>query len=192
MATATTGTRGVPTADEVQAVIAACSPTTRTGLRNRALIMAMWRAGLRPGEALGALVPDVHLDEGWMLVQRDSGAREVALDRPCRAAMRRWLEARADMVPGDPDGVLFCTGAGKPLHASYVRDLLARLAARAGVGNRVHALGLRYSLARDLAAEGVSTEVIEAQLGVGRPEGVGRFLPVPGREELVRTIGARR
>lgn len=38
---------------EVQALIAACSPTSRSGSRNRALLTLLYRSGLRISEAIG-------------------------------------------------------------------------------------------------------------------------------------------
>ena len=40
------------TTDEAGALIGACSPRCPTGLRNRALIVTLWRGGLRCSEAL--------------------------------------------------------------------------------------------------------------------------------------------
>jgi integrase/recombinase XerD len=39
------------TPSEVKGLLAACSPRSPTGLRNRALIVILWRAGLRSAEA---------------------------------------------------------------------------------------------------------------------------------------------
>ena len=60
---------------------------------------------------------------------------------------------------------LFCTLAGGPLDPSYVRQLLPRLAPRAGVDKRVHAHGLRHTHAAELADEGYPVNFIQDQLG---------------------------
>ena len=56
-------------------------------------------------------------------------------------------------------------GRGKTDRSSYVRRLLPKLAARAGIDKRVHAHGLRHSHATELVAAGVPLHVIAGQLG---------------------------
>lgn len=53
---------------------------------------------------------------------------------------------------------MFCTLAGEPLDASYVRRLLPRLARKAGIDKPVHAHGLRH--AAELAAEGLPMNLV--------------------------------
>ena len=50
------------TVDEVRELLRACSPRAPTGIRNRALIVLGWRAGLRVGEALSLLPRDLDPD----------------------------------------------------------------------------------------------------------------------------------
>ena len=94
----------------------------------------MYRSGLRPGEALALMPGDVDLEAGTVAVPPRKGGRAAA-DR------RRRHHPRAGRAPGwrgaaergiGPDRPLFCTLAGEPLKAAYVRELLPRLARRAG------------------------------------------------------------
>ena len=50
------------TAEEVERLIRACSNHAPTGVRNRALIVVLWRGGLRIGEALALEIVDAWLD----------------------------------------------------------------------------------------------------------------------------------
>ena len=54
----------VLTEDEVRCLLRACSPKAATGIRNRAVIAALYRGGLRIGEAL-ALAPKRPRRCGW-------------------------------------------------------------------------------------------------------------------------------
>ena len=54
------------TAEEVKALIRACSKRACTGVRNRALIAVLYRAGLRIGEALALLPKDLDAQAGTL------------------------------------------------------------------------------------------------------------------------------
>jgi site-specific recombinase XerD len=91
---------------------------------------------------------------------------------------------------GDVNRPTLCSKK-KPLSQAYVRELLPRLADRAGLSTRVHAMGLRYACAAELAGEGVPTEVIEAQLGIRPQSSVARYLPQPDIDEVVSVMRGR-
>ena len=144
----------------------ACGRYTPTGLRNRALIAMLYRAGLRINEALSLYPKDLDLIDGSVRVLNGKGGRSrtVGLDPGAAAIIERWLEARSrlDLTGRQP---LFCTFRGERMGAAYVRVMLKRLAARAGIDKRVHAHGLRHTHAAQLRAEGVDIAIISRQLG---------------------------
>ncbi|MGB1627481.1 MAG: site-specific integrase, partial [Miltoncostaeaceae bacterium] len=49
-------------ASEALSLLETSSDRTSTGRRNRALIALLWRAGLRPGEALSLPASDINVD----------------------------------------------------------------------------------------------------------------------------------
>jgi len=61
---------------------------------------------------------------------------------------------------------------GNAMSDAYVRRLLKRLAAKAGIDKRVHAHGLRHTHAAQLRAEGVDIAIISRQLGHAAPRAV--------------------
>ncbi len=163
------------TADDVRALLAACSSTAPTGVRNRALVAVLYRAGLRLDEALALLPGDVDAGAGVIRVGDGGHGRMAGIDAAALAIVAEWLEVRAALGLGG--GVpLFCTLSGGPLHPAYVRQLLPRLAAKAGIGKRVHAQGLRHTHAAELAAEGLPAELIQAQLGHESLASTDRYL----------------
>lgn len=153
---------------EVRALLAACDGTTLTGLRNRALLVVLWRAGLRCREALQLRPSDVDFGAGTIRVLRGKGgkARTVGIDPEALAEVRAWLGARD--AAGIGSGPLFCTVQGHPggpMAPRYVRNMVAAVGARAGVGHRVHAHGLRHTMAVELVREGWPVPLISRQLG---------------------------
>ena len=152
--------------DEVLALIKAASHRAPTGVRNRALIVLLWRGGLRIAEALALLPKDLSADDGTVRVLRGKGnkSRVVPLDPEAFAVVQRWAEKREKLGIG-PRRTLICTLAGEPMKDAYVRVMLPRLAKRAGIVKRVHAHGLRHTYAVELRKEGVDVGVISKALG---------------------------
>lgn len=173
-------------AAEALALLGVSSDQTSTGRRNRALIALLWRAGLRPGEALSVSPADLDLAAGSLTV----ADRVVGLDALAVQELSNWLARRAESGLTD-DGPLISTLQGKPLSQAYVRELLPRLADRAGLEGRVHAMGLRYACAAEMAGEGIATEIIESQLGIRPQSSVARYLPIPDDADVVAAMAAR-
>ena len=71
-----------PTVEEIIAVMRAAGDGA-DGARLRALIVILWRAGLRIGEALDLAETDLDASRGAVLVRRGKGGRrrEVGMDR---------------------------------------------------------------------------------------------------------------
>jgi site-specific recombinase XerD len=180
------------TPEDVRALMAACSATAPTGVRNRALVATLYRAGLRLEEALAVLPADVDAAEGLVRVGARTGGHErsAGIDTAAMVIVERWLAARAALGVGD-DAPLFCTLAGGPLQPAYVRQLLPRLAEKAGIDKRVHAQGLRYTHAAELAAEGLPAELIQAQLGHESLASTDRYLRRMSPDERIGALRRR-
>lgn len=169
----------VATPAEVAAIIAQCSLRAPTGIRNRALLVLLYRSGLRIGEALALRPADLDLRHHRVRVLHGKGSRTTGKGsasggRSGKATMRsvhpdasdalaRWLDRRRAL--GIRGGPLFCTLEGGKLSAGYVRDALARYARRAGVTRRVTPHTLRHTYAAELEAAGVSPLRISKALG---------------------------
>jgi site-specific recombinase XerD len=156
------------TQEEAAGLVATCNG--RDEARNRALLVILWRCGLRCAEACALRLDDLReLGEGRVEVrvqkpkglERGAFVRAVGLDPKSAGIVRTWLEARG----ARSNRLLFLTSSGKPLQTSYVRQLLPRLGARAGIARRVHPHGLRHTFARELAEEGFNVREIQVALG---------------------------
>lgn len=153
------------TAAEVDALLRGCSQRAPTGLRNRALIVVMYRAGLRVSEAVDLRASDVDYGKGTIRVRDGKGhkPRTVAVDDGALVVVARWADRRRAL--GFTRGPLLCTLKGTRMSPRYAGALLHRLGAKAGIDKRVHPHGLRHTHAAELAAEGVPINVISKQLG---------------------------
>jgi site-specific recombinase XerD len=154
--------------------------------------VVLWRGGLRVSEALALQAKDFDPDAGTIRVLHGKGdeARTVALDPQAFALVERWLRLRT-MLGLSRAGRVFCTLKGRPLDPSYLRQLLPRLARRAGIDKRVHPHGLRHTHAAELAREGVPVNVIQLQLGHRSIGTTTRYLQHVAPQELVERIRER-
>ncbi len=180
------------TSAEARALINACSKRAPTGIRNAALITILYRGGLRISEALSLKTKDIDFEAGSVRVLRGKGlkARTVGLDRGALALIERWLEKRAQCGLNGGE-VVFTSLRGKPVSAEYVRAMLRRTAARAGIKKRVHPHGLRHTHAFELANEGTPIHLISAQLGHSNVGTTSQYIAHLNPREVIEAMRAR-
>jgi site-specific recombinase XerD len=142
----------------VEAVVAVmrCAGATPHGLRARALIVLLWRAGLRISEALSLAESDLDPSRGSVLVRQGKGSKrcEVGMDRWAWQHLYPWLETRVELPVGALVCVLSGPTRGRPWSAAAARAALRRLAVRAGVRRRFAPHQLRHAHAVEMAARG--------------------------------------
>lgn len=129
------------------------------GLRARALIVLLWRAGLRINEALSLTESDLDAARGSILGRRGKGGRrrQVGMDTWGWEHLNQWIEVRLAL----PVGALLCVvdgpTAGRHWSATAARATLRHLAVSAGVRRRFAPHQLRHAH----AVEGIdSSEII--------------------------------
>jgi site-specific recombinase XerD len=182
-----------PTVDEIVAVLRHTADD-RHGWRIRAMIVVLWRAGLRVQEALALAEHDLDQRRGSLLVRRGKGGRrrEVGMDDWGWELLRPWLTARVEL----PAGPLLCIidgrTRGRAWSAAAVRSELRRLAARAGVRRRFAPHQLRHAHALELAREGVPLNIIQRQLGHTNLGTTSIYLQGIDPEEIITALRTRR
>lgn len=163
------------------------------GLRTRALIVLLWRAGLRISEALALSESDLDRERGGVLVRHGKGGkrREVGMDFWAWEQIDPWLDARVSL----PVGALLCviTGAtaGPPWSAAGARSTLRDLAVMAGVRRRFAPHQLRNAHAVEMAREGVPLNVIQRQLGHANLGVTSVYLQGIDNSEIIDTVRRR-
>src|SRR5580693_3072637 len=90
-----------PTVEEIVAVMRTVGDRA-DGQRLRALIVLLWRAGLRISEAVTLQESDLDRSRGAVLVRRGKGGkrREVGMDRWAWEQLDPWLEIRCGLPIG--------------------------------------------------------------------------------------------
>jgi site-specific recombinase XerD len=166
----------------------------RHGWRLRAMIVVLWRAGLRVQDALALAEHDLDPRRGSVLVRNGKGGRrhQVGMDEWGWEHLRPWLSVRAEL----PVGPLFCIidgpTRGRPWSGAAVRSEFRRLAGQAGVRRRFAPHQLRHAHALELAREGVPLNIIQRQLGHTNLGTTSIYLQGIDHEEIIATVRTRR
>ena len=128
-----------PTIEEIVAVMRIVGDRS-DGHRLRALIVLLWRAGLRITEALALQESDLDRSRGAVLVRRGKGGkrREVGMDRWAWEQLDPWLDIRRQLPTGAQLCVIHGPTSGRRWEASAARKQLNHAAARAGIRRRSH------------------------------------------------------
>jgi site-specific recombinase XerD len=182
-----------PTVDEIVAVMRQVGES-RHGSRLRALIVVLWRAGLRIQEALALTENDLDERRGSVLIRdgKNDKRREVGMDPCAWSALAPWIADRTDL----PVGPLFCVidgpTRGRAWSASQVRVELRRVARDAGVRRRFAPHQLRHAHAVELLHEGIPLRLIQRQLGHSFLSTTGTYLQGIDSEEIISALHARR
>jgi site-specific recombinase XerD len=182
-----------PTVEEIVAVMRQAGASVN-GVRLRALIVLLWRAGLRINEALTVTEHDLEAGAGSVLVRHGKGGRrrEVGMDRWGWDHLRPWVELHIGM----PVGPLLCViegpTRGRPWASDAARAQLRRVASKAGVRRRFAPHQLRHADAVELAHEGVPLNVIQRQLGHTNLGVTSIYLQGIDNAEIIATVHARK
>jgi integrase/recombinase XerD len=183
------------TKDEVLALIEATGNGI-SDVRDRALIMMLWRTGLRVSEAISLQDRDIDRTESGMIVRVRHGkgdkSRTVAISASVASRIEEWLRIRRSLV----GSTVFCRvrrkgGKNAPLTAGAVRKMLKNLGQQAGIEKRVHPHGLRRTFALELDSEGVPLRVIQQALGHADASTTSTYLSALGGREVVGMLQAR-
>ena len=133
------------------------------GLRDKAVLLLLYGAGLRVGEAMaltGAVLP---LGDTLIVTGKRAKTRVVPLLAPVREAIQLYLDASPWGVSRDLP--IFRGAKGGPLSADLVRRAVRAARARLGLGERTTPHALRHSFATHLLGRGADLRSLQELLG---------------------------
>lgn len=174
------------TREEAARLLAVPNRRAPTGVRNRALLRLLYRAGLRCSEALELRPRDVQLTRNEIRVNSGKGDKDrvVYIDAGSAEILDRWraIRPRSEWF--------FCTLQGGRLNDGYVRAMCARYGRRAGLDLRVHPHLLRHTFATELLEDGYTVVEVQQLLGHADLETTAIYLHV-SNESLRRRLAER-
>jgi integrase len=157
------------TTEDLHRLLAAPDRRTALGERDYAVLVLLSRLGLRAGEVAGLRLDDFDWAGAVVTVKvKGSGRLRLPIPEDVGSAVVAHLRRRPLTTPCR-EVFLRARGAPAPMTRSAVSQIVARHAARAGLG-LVHAHRLRHSAARAVLVAGGSLTEVGELLGHANPQ----------------------
>lgn len=148
-------------ASEVEAMIRVAKKVGRHGVRDAAMILLMFRHGLRTAELVALKWSQVDLSGGYIEIRRVKHGHDSI--HPLRSPELRALrQIQRDYLDTQ---YVFVSERKAPLSTRSVRHIVARAGERALIAFPVHPHQLRHACGYYLAASGHDTRAIQDYLG---------------------------
>ncbi|OYY92328.1 MAG: site-specific tyrosine recombinase XerD [Hydrogenophilales bacterium 28-61-23] len=152
---------------EVEMLIDAPDVETPLGLRDRAMLEALYAAGFRVSELVGLPLAAVSLSDGVVRIMgKGSKERLVPLGEDAQDWIKRYAaEARPALLKGRGSEALFVTERGGPMTRQMFWYLIKRHAKTAGIRSALSPHTLRHAFATHLLNHGADLRVVQMLLG---------------------------
>jgi len=168
--------------DDMRRLEEAVDLTSRSGIRDYAMLLLVTRYGLRAGDIVKLSFKELDFERGKIrLTQEKTGKPwEAAMLPEIRAALLNYIDNARPRV--DTDTVFLLVRA--PFHGvgnSSVRDALSRYFAKAGIAPKGRKRGphaFRSSLASSMVNDNVPYEVVRRVLGHDDPNAVKHYAKI--------------
>jgi len=155
------------TEEDIERLLAAPDVDTPLGLRDKAMLEALYASGLRVSELVSVGVVQVSQDMGVVrIVGKGSKERLVPLGEEALAWIRRYVtQARPKILDGKRTDALFVTARGDSMTRQAFWHLIRRYVAKAGLSKLVSPHTLRHAFATHLLNHGADLRVVQLLLG---------------------------
>jgi integrase/recombinase XerD len=155
------------TVTEVESLLAAPDRATPEGMRDRAMLMLMYAAGLRATEVVTLRIENVDANAGFLRVMGKGGKeRVVPVAEAAMESLREYLEGWRPRFPSKKaTNALFLSRLGRPVTRQTLWNRITRWAREAGIKTRISPHTLRHSFAGHLLAGGADLRAVQTMLG---------------------------
>lgn len=166
--------------DEVEAMMTAASSVGRHGLRDKTLILLMYRHGLRVSEASVLRWHQIDLKRGYIHIHRRKNGKPST--HPLYGDEMRALRSLQRDYPDTP--WVFVSERKTPLSDRVIHQVVVRAGVNAKLEFPVHPHMLRHGCGYYLAAKGIDTRTIQDYLGHRQIQHTVKYTELaPGRFE---------
>jgi integrase/recombinase XerC len=141
-------------------------------VRDKALILVMYSAGLRISELVSLSLKNLEADlSGARVIGKGDRERYVFFSGEAKESLEEYLLERKTRVKAvGPQGAaptdkVFVNRKGGPISVPGVRWIITKYAERSGLGKNIHPHSLRHSFATHLVNSGCDVRVVQELLG---------------------------
>jgi integrase len=174
------------TDEEFQVLLRGSDPTFR-----RFLIFLKF-TGCRPGEAASMRWPDVHFEEGTVVLKEHKTARKTGRPRiiplvPTVTKLLHWMYSPPQASSGSHDrGHVFTNGRGNSFSRGWLSLKVQRLRARLGLSKGVTLYGLRHRYGLMGIKNGVNLKLLSLCMGHVRTQMTEHYIAEAGLTDQVQ------
>ena len=150
---------------EVDLLLRQPKTDTPKGIRDKAMLEMLYATGIRVSELIHLKTQDVNLMMGYITC-RDEKERIVPFGGPAKKALEQYLgSARAALMHGRDDDVLFVNCSGGPMSRQGFWKIIKYYGERAGIEEDITPHTLRHSFAAHLLSNGADMRVVQTMMG---------------------------
>jgi integrase/recombinase XerD len=155
------------TEDQVEKLLQSPDDTTTHGLRDRAMLEALYATGLRVSELVGLTLSQVSLTQGVVrVIGKGDKERLVPLGEEAMSWISRYLaEGRSRLLRRHSTDAVFITARGGPMTRQAFWHNLKRHARVGGIQTVLSPHTLRHAFATHLLNHGADLRVVQMLLG---------------------------
>lgn len=150
----------VLTYEEVERLLGQPDPSTKSGVRDRAILEVLYASGLRVSELCALDIQ--HVDDSTVRVMgKGSKERIVPIGKAAIHAIDHYLKLR----DGDQEKALFVNKRGRRIDRVAVWKMIKEYVEKAGISKNISPHTLRHSFATHLLENGADLRIIQEMLG---------------------------
>ncbi len=152
---------------DVEALLHAPDTSSRTGMRDRAMLEVLYATGLRVSELVNLRLDQINLRQGVIRVTgKGNKERLVPLGEESIDWLERYIrDVRPDFFHGQPDATLFPSNRGRPQTRQTFWYAIKRYAIQASINKPLSPHVLRHAFATHLLNHGADLRVVQMLLG---------------------------
>ncbi|MDD4980391.1 MAG: site-specific tyrosine recombinase XerD [Candidatus Omnitrophica bacterium] len=153
--------------NEVDVLLSQPNIRDKQGIRDRAVLEALYATGMRVSEAVNLKVDNVNLSVGFLrCLGKGSKERIIPLGKKAISSIKRYLEvSRPQQLKNKESDFLFLNRFGRKISRQSLWKIIKRYARQARIKKSIKPHILRHSFATHLLERGADLRSVQEMLG---------------------------